>query len=52
MIVSKDPAPTVAMVDAVVAKASSDPAFAALVDGAVLRILAAKDASGLLPCSG
>jgi beta-N-acetylhexosaminidase len=51
LIVSKNAAPTVAMASAVVAKASSDPAFGAVVDGAVLRILAAKDAYGLLPCS-
>ena len=52
LIVSKTAAPTVAMADAVVARASSDPAFAAQVADAVHRVLAAKDASGLLPCSG
>jgi len=41
-----------AMADAVVARASSDPAFGARVDDAVRHILAAKDTSGLLPCSG
>jgi beta-N-acetylhexosaminidase len=52
LIVSKNAAPTVAMAHAVVAKVSSDHAFGAVVDQAVLRILAAKDASGLLPCTG
>ncbi len=51
LIVSKNAAPTVAMASAVVARASSDPAFAALVDQAVLRMLTVKDAYGLLPCS-
>jgi beta-N-acetylhexosaminidase len=52
LIVSKTAGPTVAMADAVVARASSDPAFAAQVEDAVHRVLAAKDASSLLPCSG
>jgi beta-N-acetylhexosaminidase len=52
LIVSKTVGPTVAMAARVVARASSDPAFGARVDDAVRRILAAKDAAGLLPCSG
>ena len=52
LILSKGAGPTVAMADAVVARASSDPGFRALVDQAVLRILSAKDVDGLLPCSG
>ncbi|MEA2506231.1 MAG: beta-N-acetylhexosaminidase [Actinomycetota bacterium] len=51
LIVSKTVAPTVAMTDAVVARASTDPSFAARVNDAVRHVLAAKDASGLLPCS-
>ena len=51
LIVSKTAGPTVAMADAVVARASSDPAFDAHVEDAVRHVLAAKDASGLLPCS-
>ena len=52
LVVSKTVDPTVAMADAVVARASTDPAFATRVDDAVRHVLAAKDASGLLPCSG
>ena len=52
LIVSKTIGPTEAMADAVVAKASTDPAFQARVDDAVRHVLAAKDASALLPCSG
>ncbi len=52
LIVSKTVDPTVAMADAVVARASTDPVFGARVDDAVRHVLAAKDASGLLPCSG
>jgi beta-N-acetylhexosaminidase len=51
LIVSKTVGPTVAMVEAVVARASADPPFGARVDDAVRRVLAAKDAAGLLPCS-
>ena len=51
LIVSKTAGPTIAMADAVVARASSDPAFDAHVEDAVRHVLAAKDASGLLPCS-
>ena len=52
MIVSKTVDATAAMAGPVVARSSTDPAFAARVDDAVRRVLAAKDASGLLPCSG
>ncbi len=51
LVVSKTVDPTVAMADAVLARASTDPAFAARVDDAVRHVLAAKDTSGLLPCS-
>ena len=43
VLASADPTVVPAMVDAVVARAQSDPAFAAKVDAAVLRVLAAKD---------
>jgi beta-N-acetylhexosaminidase len=51
LIVSKTVAPTLAMASALVARARSDPAFAALVSDAVRRVLAEKDVAGLLPCS-
>jgi beta-N-acetylhexosaminidase len=51
LIVSKTAGPTVAMADAVVARASSDPAFDTKVEDAVHHVLAAKEASGLLPCA-
>jgi beta-N-acetylhexosaminidase len=51
LIVSKTAGPTVEMADAVVAEASNDPAFDAKVEDAVRHVLAAKDTSGLLPCS-
>jgi len=50
MIVSKDVAPTRAMVSAVLSRAGDDPTFSALVDAAVHRILVAKSDAGLLPC--
>jgi beta-N-acetylhexosaminidase len=40
----------VGMAQGVAARAATDPAFHALVDGAALRVLRAKDAAGLLPC--
>jgi beta-N-acetylhexosaminidase len=52
LIVSKTVAPTETMAEAVVARASSDPAFGARVGDAVRHVLAAKEAAGLLPCSG
>jgi beta-N-acetylhexosaminidase len=52
LIVSKTVEATEAMADAVVARASTSSAFGARVQDAVRRVLAAKDASGLLPCSG
>ncbi|MDP9234412.1 MAG: glycoside hydrolase family 3 protein [Actinomycetota bacterium] len=51
LVVSKTADATAVMADAVLARASSHPAFASRVDAAVRRILAAKDTSGLLPCS-
>jgi beta-N-acetylhexosaminidase len=52
LVVSKTVVPTSAMAAAVLARTSSDPAFRAKVNDAVHRVLAAKDAAGLLPCSG
>ena len=51
LIVSKTATATVAMIIALQARAAADPTFAARVDDAALRILEAKDAAGLLPCS-
>jgi beta-N-acetylhexosaminidase len=51
LIVSKTVAPTLAMAAALVARATSDPAFAGIVSDAVRHVLAAKDVAGLLPCS-
>jgi beta-N-acetylhexosaminidase len=51
LIVSKTVAPTVEMAQALLARASSHPGLKKIVDAAALRILEAKDASGLLPCS-
>jgi len=51
MVVSKTVPATLAMVDALVARASSDPIFRARVNDAVRHVLATKDVSGLLPCS-
>ena len=51
LIVSKTADATVAMADAVVARASTDPAFDARVSDAVRHVLAAKAASHLLPCA-
>jgi beta-N-acetylhexosaminidase len=50
LIVSKTVSATVAMANAVIARASTDPAFGARVDDAVRHVLVAKDALGLLPC--
>ncbi len=52
LIVSKTTAATTAMVAAVQARAAADPRVSARVDDAALRVLDAKEASGLLPCSG
>jgi beta-N-acetylhexosaminidase len=50
LIVSKTVAPTEAMAQALVERASSDPRFATLINAAAQHILAAKDAARLLPC--
>jgi beta-N-acetylhexosaminidase len=50
MITSQSLAPAQAMAAAVLAKASSSPSFRAVVDAAAQRILAAKQAFGLLSC--
>jgi beta-N-acetylhexosaminidase len=49
-VVSKTAEVTVAMVEAVTARAEVDPTFASRVDEAALRILEAKAVAGLLPC--
>jgi beta-N-acetylhexosaminidase len=51
LIVSKTAAAAIAMVGAVVTRASANPGFATRVSRAVRTVLAAKDAAGLLPCS-
>jgi len=51
LVISKTVAPAIAMADAIVARAGSDAAFQARVDDAALRVLRAKQASGLLRCS-
>jgi beta-N-acetylhexosaminidase len=50
LITSQKIAPAEQMASTVLATASSDSAFRATVDAAVRRILAAKQAQGLLPC--
>ena len=47
---SKTAGPANEMAAALVARAASSPSFKALVDQAALRVLEAKQASGLLPC--
>ena len=51
MIVSKTATPAVLMVQAIRARAAADPVFLQRVNDAALRILRAKQAWGLLPCS-
>jgi beta-N-acetylhexosaminidase len=50
MVTSQTLAPAEAMASAVLARAQTDPSFGALVAAAVQKILAAKQAYGLLPC--
>jgi beta-N-acetylhexosaminidase len=50
LIVSKTAGPADQMAAALVSRAASNPTFKALVDQAALRVLEAKQASGLLPC--
>ena len=52
LIISKYVEPAAQMAEAVLALARTDPAFAARVEDAVMRVLRAKEASGLLPCAG
>jgi beta-N-acetylhexosaminidase len=52
MIISKFVQPADRMATAVLSRMKSGGAFRARVDDAVMRILRAKDSSGLLPCSG
>jgi beta-N-acetylhexosaminidase len=52
MIISKTVTPAVAMAAAILSRVASDPTFSSRVDDAVLRVLEAKQASGLLPCGG
>jgi beta-N-acetylhexosaminidase len=51
MVISKTVAPAKAMYAGVLARTTDDASFRAVVDAAALRVLAAKEASGLLPCS-
>jgi beta-N-acetylhexosaminidase len=51
MIISKFVQPANRMAAAILSRMESDQAFRTRVDDAVMRILTAKDASGLLPCS-
>jgi beta-N-acetylhexosaminidase len=51
LIVSKTVDPAVTMAEAIRSRVQDDPQFRALVDEAALRVLTAKDALGLLPCS-
>jgi beta-N-acetylhexosaminidase len=50
MITSQSLAPAEAMAQAVLARAAADASFRSQVDAAVMRILSAKQAYGLLPC--
>lgn len=50
VVLTADPDSVGPMVDAVVTQARSDPGFAGLVDASVRRVLAAKEAGGLLSC--
>ncbi|KHK97135.1 beta-N-acetylhexosaminidase [Microbacterium mangrovi] len=49
VLVASDPSVLAPMYDAVLAKAKSDPAFAAEVDAAARRVVAAKAAQGVVP---
>jgi beta-N-acetylhexosaminidase len=49
VLVSSDPSVLAPMYDAVLARAKSDPAFAAQVDAAARRVVQAKAAQGLIP---
>lgn len=51
LIVVAGTGPATAMAQALLAKANGDPVFSARVDAAALRVLEAKEAYGLLPCS-
>jgi beta-N-acetylhexosaminidase len=52
LIISKTLDPAIQMAQALLSKAIGDPAFRTLVDEAAHRVLQAKAALGLLPCSG
>ena len=52
LIVARSATAMVAMVAAVQARAATDSSFASRVDDAALLVLDAKQAAGLLPCSG
>ena len=51
LIISKYVQPADQMADAVLTLAGSNSAFRSRVDDAAMRVLRAKEASGLLPCS-
>jgi beta-N-acetylhexosaminidase len=50
MIISKTVPPAVTMAKAILARMKADAAFRSRVDDAVMRVLGAKKAAGLLPC--
>ena len=50
MIISKFTGTAVTMAAAILTRATTDPAFRAMVDDAVRRVLQAKSSYGLLPC--
>jgi beta-N-acetylhexosaminidase len=52
LIISKYVEPANAMANVIESRAQTEPAIQARVDDAAMRVLRAKDASGLLPCSG
>lgn len=52
LVVSKTVKSTVAMIAALKARAATDPTFAVRIDDSARRVLEAKAAAGLLPCSG
>src|SRR4029450_2274644 len=52
LIISNQVGPAIEMAQALASRAAEHPAFAARIDDAALRVLLAKEALGLLPCSG
>jgi beta-N-acetylhexosaminidase len=52
MIISNQLPSAIEMAQAIASRAAAEPAFAARIDDAALRVLQAKEALGLLPCHG